>query len=136
MSTCCLAAAQLRTSANSHSEELPPACCHFPELSGSGAGGRGSLKKALQMPASIQHSKVLCHGRVTVLAFSLTAGTGQWRVQIGVFQQMKHDFYFHLMKGGVLITTEVLQAQREKSLHPAMLHCYPKANGFVCSLWP
>lgn len=32
--------------------------------------------------------------------------------------------------------TEVLQAQRGKSPHPEMLHGYPKANGFVCSIWP
>lgn len=44
----CLAAARLQTSAMSHSEELPPACCRFPELLESKAGGRGSLKKALR----------------------------------------------------------------------------------------
>lgn len=78
MNTHCLAAARLWTSANSHSEELPPAYDHFPELSESLAGGKGSLRKELQMLASIQHGKVLCYGRVTALAPWQSSGGYKW----------------------------------------------------------
>jgi len=45
-------------------------------------------------------------------------------------------FDFHMIKGSVLITTEVLQARRVKSPHPEMLLCYTKSNGFVCTICP
>lgn len=81
MSTHRLAAAQLWISENSHSEQLPPACYHCPELSESRAGGRWSLKKAFQMPASIQHSKccVMGESQPSLSPWLQAQGSGGYR---------------------------------------------------------
>lgn len=55
-------------------------------------GKQGRWQRKPKKGITRHYGKVLCHGRVTALAFSLTAGTGLWRVQLGVFQPRKHDF--------------------------------------------
>lgn len=67
-------------------------------------------------------SKVWCHGRVTAVTYTVTEH-GAMEGADGNFltDETSLHFGFCLIKGGVLLAIEVLQAQRGKFPHPETL---------------
>lgn len=97
----CLAPAWLPTSANRHSEEMPPAYQSSWKV---GAVAKGNKKKVLQICDSVQPAKLCVMGESQ--PFTVTEH-GAMKGPDGSFltDETSLHFGFCLIKGGVLITT-------------------------------